>query len=242
MFHPVGSKATVCAFPYMPDLILTGHESGKVALFDASTGDEVLSNERAHMDVVTDLQLSADGSYFITSSKDKTARIHDAKTLTVLKTFPTETPLNSAALAPNMPYVRFPFPRRYENMFILTCEGSSGRWSRGDERHDDVVATGQVRSAFLASHLRRGGRPRQGSLWPVEHVRLRDIIYPVFAVDIIKLVSQFTRQGRPTPLGEKTVSYVCTILMRATLRHARMVKQKFSTRSYCMMSTVSLRV
>ena len=119
MFHPVGSKATVCAFPYMPDLILTGHESGKVALFDARTGDEVLSNERAHMDVVTDMQLSADGSYFITSSKDKTARIHDAKTLTVLKTFPTETPLNSAALAPNMPYVRlFPFPRLYINSFL----------------------------------------------------------------------------------------------------------------------------
>jgi translation initiation factor 3 subunit I len=110
MFHPVGSKATVCAFPYMPGLILTGHESGKVALFDARSGEEVLSNERAHMDVVTDLQLSADRSYFITSSKDKTARIHDAKTLTVLKTFSTETPLNSAALAPNMPYVRFPFP------------------------------------------------------------------------------------------------------------------------------------
>ncbi|KAI0281702.1 WD40 repeat-like protein, partial [Russula aff. rugulosa BPL654] len=105
MFHPVGSKATVCAFPYMPGMILTGHESGKVALFDADTGEEVLSNERAHNDIVTDLQLSADRSYFITSSKDKAARIHDTKTLTVLKTFQTETPLNSAALTPNMPYV-----------------------------------------------------------------------------------------------------------------------------------------
>ena len=40
------------------------------------------------MDVVTDLQLSADRSYFITSSKDKTARIHDTKTLTVLQDVP----------------------------------------------------------------------------------------------------------------------------------------------------------
>jgi translation initiation factor 3 subunit I len=111
MFHPIGSKATVCAFPYMQGLILTGHESGKVALFDARSGEEVLSFERAHMDVVTDLRLSADRSYFITSSMHaKTVRIHDAKTPTVLKTFSTETPLNSAALAPNMPYVRFPFP------------------------------------------------------------------------------------------------------------------------------------
>lgn len=107
-------------------MIITGHESGKVAMFDAKTGEEVLNNERAHMDTVTDMQLSPDRTYFITSSKDKTARvcsilccpviglftspflsqIHDTKTLTVLKTFSTETPLNSASLAPKLPYVR----------------------------------------------------------------------------------------------------------------------------------------
>jgi len=105
MFNPIGSKATVCAFTYLPGLVVTGHESGKVALFDIKTGDEVLNNERAHMDVVTDLQLSSDRTYFVTSSKDKTARIHDTKTLMVIKTYSTETPLNSAALAPNRPYV-----------------------------------------------------------------------------------------------------------------------------------------
>jgi len=105
MFNPVGSKATVCAFSHLPGIIITGHESGKVALFDVKTGDEVENNERAHMDVVTDLQLSRDRTYFITSSKDKTARVHETKTLTVLKTYVTETPLNSAALAPNRPYV-----------------------------------------------------------------------------------------------------------------------------------------
>ncbi|KZV73212.1 WD40 repeat-like protein [Peniophora sp. CONT] len=105
MFHPIGSKPTVCAFPYMPGLILTGHESGKVALFDAKSGEEVDSNERAHGDVVTDLQLSPDRTYFITSSKDKSARVHDASTLKVLKTYTTETPLNSAALAAGAPYV-----------------------------------------------------------------------------------------------------------------------------------------
>jgi translation initiation factor 3 subunit I len=77
-------------------MILTDHESGKVALVDvnADTGEEVLSNEWAHMDVVTDLQLSADRSC----------------TLAVFKTFRTETPLSSAALAPNMPYMRVLFP------------------------------------------------------------------------------------------------------------------------------------
>jgi translation initiation factor 3 subunit I len=75
MFHPVGSKPTVCTFAVTSNLILTGHESGKVALFDWKTGEEVNNNERAHMDVVTDLQISPDRTYFITSSKDKTARV-----------------------------------------------------------------------------------------------------------------------------------------------------------------------
>jgi translation initiation factor 3 subunit I len=79
-------------------MVLTSHESGKVALFDADTGEEVLPNERAHTDVVTDLQLSTDR----TSSRAARTR----PLAYMMPTFQTETPLNSAALAPNMPYVR----------------------------------------------------------------------------------------------------------------------------------------
>ncbi|KAJ7595911.1 eukaryotic translation initiation factor 3 [Mycena floridula] len=104
-FNPIGSKATVCAFTPTADIIITGHESGKVALFNVKTGEEIHNNERAHGDVVTDLQLSKDGTYAVTSSKDKCARIHDTATLDVIKTFPTETPLNSAAIAPGRPYI-----------------------------------------------------------------------------------------------------------------------------------------
>ncbi|KAI6098172.1 quinon protein alcohol dehydrogenase-like superfamily, partial [Pisolithus sp. B1] len=75
------------------------------ALFDVVSGTEVLNNERAHMDQVTDLRLSLDRTYFVTSSKDKIARLHDTKMLQVLKTYSTQTPLNSAALAPNKPYI-----------------------------------------------------------------------------------------------------------------------------------------
>lgn len=77
MFNPIGSKATVCAFTLVPDVIITGHESGKVALFNVKTGEEVENNERAHGDAVTDLQLSPDRTYCITSSKDKSARVSD---------------------------------------------------------------------------------------------------------------------------------------------------------------------
>ncbi len=75
MFNPIGSKATVCAFTLVPNIIITGHESGKVALFNYTTGEEVENNERAHSDVVTDLQLSKDRTYCITASKDKCARV-----------------------------------------------------------------------------------------------------------------------------------------------------------------------
>lgn len=165
MFHPIGSKATVCAFTYTPNVVLTGHESGKVALFDVVSGTEIANNERAHMDTVTDLQLSPDRSYFVTSSKDKTARVsfpslvfqplgrsayacalsqlHDTKTLRVLKTYSTETPLNSAALAPNKPYVRTNYLLL---LFIFKLRRlGSPRWrTRGDAGHDDVFETRKI--------------------------------------------------------------------------------------------------
>ena len=55
------------AFTLTPNVIITGHESGKVALFNVKIGEEIENNERAHSDVVTDLQLS----------KDKAARVCD---------------------------------------------------------------------------------------------------------------------------------------------------------------------
>lgn len=76
MFHPIESKATVLAFSASPDQLITGHESGKLTLFNTKTGEEIVSNKRAHREVVTDIQMSPDRSYFITSSKDKSAKVH----------------------------------------------------------------------------------------------------------------------------------------------------------------------
>lgn len=59
--------------------------------------------------------MSADGSYFITSSKDKSAKIWsvgpdkssngEEEYLTLIKSFVGESPLNSAAIIPGKPYV-----------------------------------------------------------------------------------------------------------------------------------------
>jgi len=62
-------------FAPLSDHILTGHESGKIAKYDAKTGEEVLKVEESHSGEITDIQLSPDGTYFITSSKDKSARV-----------------------------------------------------------------------------------------------------------------------------------------------------------------------
>ena len=52
-----------------------------------------------------DLQWSSDRTYFITASKDKTAKIISARDLSLMKTYPSETPLNTAAITPKKDFV-----------------------------------------------------------------------------------------------------------------------------------------
>ncbi|KAK5628638.1 hypothetical protein RRF57_004353 [Xylaria bambusicola] len=84
------SKATVAGWSYLSKYIIAGHEDGSVSQYDAK---------------VTDLQWSQDRTYFITSSKDKTARLLAARDLELLKTYPADTPLNSACITPKKDYV-----------------------------------------------------------------------------------------------------------------------------------------
>ena len=72
-----GSKATVATWAPLSDYILTGHESGMIGKYDVKTGQQVeyVGSDEGHRGEITDIQLSPDGTYFITSSKDKTARV-----------------------------------------------------------------------------------------------------------------------------------------------------------------------
>ena len=74
-FHPIASKATVVIFANGNEHIITGHESGQLTLYHAKTGEEVVMNQHAHREIVTDIQMAPDRSYFITSSKDKSAKV-----------------------------------------------------------------------------------------------------------------------------------------------------------------------
>lgn len=73
-FSPEGSKPTVCCFTWDGEGIVTGHENGKIALWDMMSGDE-LESAKPHSEIINDLQLSPDKSYVITASKDKTAKV-----------------------------------------------------------------------------------------------------------------------------------------------------------------------
>lgn len=98
------SKATVAGFSYLGDYIIAGHEDGSISQWDARTGSKLYSLQ-VHQDTITDLQWSPDRTYFITSSKDKTAKLHSTVTLETKKTYTTDTPLNSAAIMPNRDFV-----------------------------------------------------------------------------------------------------------------------------------------
>ncbi|SGY77211.1 BQ5605_C005g03580 [Microbotryum silenes-dioicae] len=109
-----GSKATVAAWCALDQYIVTGHENGYLNLWDMDGELFYEKEDRAHSDLITDLQMAPDGTYFITSSKDKSAKIWsigpdknshgDEDYLTLIKTFTGEPPLNSAAILPGKPY------------------------------------------------------------------------------------------------------------------------------------------
>jgi len=73
------SKATVAGWSYMSKFIIAGHEDGSVSQYDAKNGDLIFNVPVHELDMqITDLQWSADRTYFITASKDKTAKVNQS--------------------------------------------------------------------------------------------------------------------------------------------------------------------
>ncbi|KAK4126688.1 WD40 repeat-like protein [Parathielavia appendiculata] len=100
------SKATVAGWSYLSKYIIAGHEDGSVSQYDAKTGDLIYNIPIHELNQsITDLQWSQDRSYFITASKDKTAKLISSRDLEVLKTYPADTPLNSATITRNKDFV-----------------------------------------------------------------------------------------------------------------------------------------
>jgi translation initiation factor 3 subunit I len=100
------SKATVAGWSYLSKYIIAGHEDGSVSQYDGKTGDIIYRITPHDLGAqVTDLQWSQDRTYFITASKDKTAKLISARDLELLKTYVADTPLNSATITPKKDFV-----------------------------------------------------------------------------------------------------------------------------------------
>jgi translation initiation factor 3 subunit I len=70
------SKATVAAWSYLNKFIITGHEDGSVSQYDGKTGELIQDTQAHEPDLqITDIQMSPDRTYFITASKDKSAKV-----------------------------------------------------------------------------------------------------------------------------------------------------------------------
>lgn len=52
------------------------------------------------------MQFNKDSTMFVTASKDNTAKLLDSDSLTLLKTYKTERPVNSATISPTFDHVR----------------------------------------------------------------------------------------------------------------------------------------
>ncbi|KAJ3055164.1 Eukaryotic translation initiation factor 3 subunit I [Rhizophlyctis rosea] len=99
-----GPKATVAEWGNLNKTIITGHDDGTITVWDAETGERI-KEHRTHESTITDLQFTKNRATFISSSKDCTAKISDAKTLKIMKVFTTERPVNSASISPIKPHI-----------------------------------------------------------------------------------------------------------------------------------------
>lgn len=68
-------RVTVAGWTALDQFIVTGHENGKLNLWDMEGELFYEKEDKAHSATITDLQMSADGTYFLTSSKDKSAKV-----------------------------------------------------------------------------------------------------------------------------------------------------------------------
>lgn len=71
------AKATVAGWSYMSKYIIAGHEDGTVSQYDGKSGEQYDNVQVHDVDTaITDLQWSADRTYFITAGKDKSAKVN----------------------------------------------------------------------------------------------------------------------------------------------------------------------
>ncbi|PON42753.1 Guanine nucleotide-binding protein, beta subunit [Parasponia andersonii] len=87
--------------------IISAGEDTVIRVWDSETGKLLNESDKelGHKKPITSLSKSADGSHFITGSLDKSAKLWDTRTLTLIKTYVTERPVNAVAMSPLVDHV-----------------------------------------------------------------------------------------------------------------------------------------
>ncbi|KAK8697900.1 hypothetical protein V6N13_114034 [Hibiscus sabdariffa] len=87
--------------------IISAGEDAVIRIWDSETGKLLRESDKesGHKKTITSLTKSADGSHFLTGSLDKSARLWDTRTLTLIKTYGTERPVNAVAMSPLLNHV-----------------------------------------------------------------------------------------------------------------------------------------
>lgn len=87
--------------------IISAGEDSVIRIWDSETGKllEVSNKEEGHQKPITSLSKSADGSHFLTGSLDKSAKLWNTRTLTLVKTYVTGQPVNAVTMSPLLDHV-----------------------------------------------------------------------------------------------------------------------------------------
>ncbi|KAE8687281.1 Eukaryotic translation initiation factor 3 subunit I [Hibiscus syriacus] len=87
--------------------IISAGEDAVIRIWDSETGKLLRESDKesGHKKTITSLTKAADGSHFLTGSLDKSAKLLDTRTLTLIKTYGTERPANAVAMSPLLDHV-----------------------------------------------------------------------------------------------------------------------------------------
>jgi len=93
------AKITQAYWGPLNETIMSCSDDGTVRVWNPEVGKEI-GQIRAHEKAIHNMSFSKDYSHFITASLDHTAKLWDTETLTCLKTYKSDAPVNAAAISP----------------------------------------------------------------------------------------------------------------------------------------------